>query len=294
MKTSEAIILDTDIGSDIDDAVALAYLLKQPRCELLGVTTVTGDVQQRAALAEIVCRAAGREDVPIHCGARDVLYHGPGQPSVPQYDAVRDRPHRLDRPEDSAVDFLRETIRRRPGEVTLVSIGPLTNVALLSAVDPQAFSMLKGVVSMVGWFFPPEPARREWNAFVDPIATAMMYRRCRRNHLSVGLDVTLQCTMSAEEVRRRFVAPPLNIVGEMAEVWFRGRNTIVFHDPLAAALLFRPSVCQYQAGEVIVSVHEKQEESGHTRFVPAEDGPHRVARSVGSAGFFEEFFSVFG
>jgi purine nucleosidase len=62
------VLFDTDIGSDIDDAVALAYLLRQPRCELLGVTTATGDTGQRAALAEVICRAAGRNDVPIHAG----------------------------------------------------------------------------------------------------------------------------------------------------------------------------------------------------------------------------------
>jgi purine nucleosidase len=62
------VILDTDIGSDIDDAVCLAYLLRQPKCELLGVTTVSGKVLERAALADAVCRAAGRRDIPIHAG----------------------------------------------------------------------------------------------------------------------------------------------------------------------------------------------------------------------------------
>ena len=55
------ILLDTDIGSDIDDAVCLAYLLKQPKCELVGVTTVSGEAQKRAMLVDAICRAAGRE-----------------------------------------------------------------------------------------------------------------------------------------------------------------------------------------------------------------------------------------
>src|SRR5437870_13380354 len=107
------LVLDTDIGSDIDDAVALAYLLRQPRCELLGVTTVTGDVGQRAALCDVICRAAGRQDVPIHAGASPVLLLGPGQPRVPQYEAIRDRPHRRDVVPGDAVEFLRRTIRSR-------------------------------------------------------------------------------------------------------------------------------------------------------------------------------------
>jgi inosine-uridine nucleoside N-ribohydrolase len=73
-----SILLDTDIGSDIDDAVALSYLLKQPRCELLGITTVTGDVAKRCACAEVICRSVGRGDVPIHAGTSNVLLTGPG------------------------------------------------------------------------------------------------------------------------------------------------------------------------------------------------------------------------
>jgi len=93
------VLLDTDIGNDIDDAVALAYLLAQPACELLGVTTCTGDTRQRAALAAAVCDAAGREDVPIYAGAAGPIWGGPGQPDVRQYEALRDRPH-LSKPID--------------------------------------------------------------------------------------------------------------------------------------------------------------------------------------------------
>jgi purine nucleosidase len=117
MANSIPVLLDTDIGSDIDDAVALAYLLQQPRCELLGVTTVTGDVSKRAACAEVICRAAGRTDVPIHCGASNVLLIGPGQPHVPHYQAIRKRLHQTSWPANTAVEFLRQTIRKRPGEI---------------------------------------------------------------------------------------------------------------------------------------------------------------------------------
>src|SRR5690625_3689584 len=65
LATTEKILLDTDIGNDIDDAFCLAYLLAQPRCELLGITTATGDTQQRAALVDALCQTAGRTDIPI-------------------------------------------------------------------------------------------------------------------------------------------------------------------------------------------------------------------------------------
>src|ERR1041385_1683340 len=137
------LLLDTDAGSDIDDAVALAYLLRQPRCELLGIATVTGEVEKRDAICEIVARAAGRDDIPIHLGRREPLLDGPGQPHVPHYDAVAHLPHRLEREEHAAVGFMREQIRARPGEITLLTIGPYSNVALLFALDPEIPSLLK-------------------------------------------------------------------------------------------------------------------------------------------------------
>jgi len=285
------VLLDTDIGSDIDDAMALAYLLRQPRCELVGVTVVTGDVQQRAALVEVVCRAAGREDIPIHCGRRDVLIHGPGQPRVPQYEAIVNKPHRLDRPENTAVDFMRAAFRSRPGEITLLTIGPFSNISLLFALDPEIPFLLKSIVSMVGVFYGGD--RREWNALVDPASTSIVYGSHRKNHLSVGLDVTERCKMSAEEVRSQFTGEPLETVRSLAETWFRQVNDATFHDPLAAALIFRPDLCTYESGLVVSPIVADPAAAGHTRLVVGE-GPDQVAKTVDSDRFFKEFFAVAG
>lgn len=73
----EKILLDTDIGGDIDDAVCLAYLLREPQCELLGITTVCGQPQRRAEIADAICRSAGR-DIPIARGAGHNAAAGPG------------------------------------------------------------------------------------------------------------------------------------------------------------------------------------------------------------------------
>ena len=283
------VLFDTDIGSDIDDAVALAYLLRQPRCELLGITTVTGDVQRRAALAEVVCRAAGREDVPIHCGRREPLAYGKGQPSVPQYDAIAGEPHRVDRPEATAVGFLRDTIRARPGEIVLLTVGPLGNVATLFALDPEIPSLLKGIVSMAGVFF--AEGRREWNVVVDPEAAAIVYAARRRDHASFGLDVTERCRMAADEVERRFVGEPLATVRRMAQKWFEHAEEITFHDPLAAAAIFHPALCTMRSGHVRVLLDADPETSGGTRLDPGE-GADRVADGVDAKAFFEEYFAV--
>ncbi len=296
MSDKISVLLDTDIGSDIDDAVALSYLLRQPRCELLGITTVSGDTRQRAACAEILCAEAGRLDIPIHCGAEQVLLLGPGQPEVPQYHAIKHRPHHLDRPLHTAVDFLRKTIRQRPGEITLLTIGPLTNIALLFAMDPEIPSLLKNHVAMAGEFFvQSERHFREWNILVDPVASAMVYSTPHKDFTSIGLDVTLQCALPAPEVRKKFQTKPLNIVLEMAQVWFQKVDRVIFHDPLAAAVIFEPGLCQYETGRVKVTVDADQEKSGATLFTSPASGPvsHRVAKSVDTAKFFKEYFGVF-
>ncbi len=82
------VILDTDIGSDIDDAVALAYLLAQPRCELVGVTTVTGESTKRAMMASALCRIAGK-DMPIFPGVEKPLLVAQKQLKAPQAEAKK-------------------------------------------------------------------------------------------------------------------------------------------------------------------------------------------------------------
>jgi purine nucleosidase len=276
------ILLDTDIGSDIDDAVALAYLLRQPRCELLGITTVTGEVEKRAALAETVCRASGRSDIPIHLGRREPLLDGPGQPRVPQYDDARDRTEQFGRTANTAVGFLRDQIYARPGGITLLTIGPYSNIALLFAIDPEIPKLLKAIVSMGGTFCGDE--RAEWNARVDPTATSIVYRADRPDHLSVGLNVTEQCRMTKSEVAERFVGEPLATVRGMAEGWFANASHMTFHDPLAVALIFRPELATYASGRI-------ESTDSFTRFTEGE-GSDRIAVSVDAEGFFDEFFST--
>lgn len=280
------LLLDTDIGNDIDDAVALAYLLEKKECDLVGITTVTGEAQKRAALCEIVCRASGRENIPIHCGLENALANGPGQPTPHHYEAVKHLPHRLDRPENTAVDFLRETIRANPNEITLLSIGPLTNIAALFAIDSEIPFLLKEFVSMAGAFFPPIDYA-EWNIKCDPVAAAIVYAAPKQNHRSIGLDVTMKCQMPAEQVRDRFTEEPLAIVALMAEHWFQHSTALTFHDPLAAATLFKPDLCTYRLGHVV-----SDPITAVTSLSPGE-GPDEVAEVVDREEFFTEFFSTF-
>ncbi len=296
MAETIKVLFDTDIGTDIDDAVCLAYLLRQPRCELLGITTVAGEPEKRAMLASAVCTAAGRDDVPIHPGTGQPMIVPTHSPRAEQAEALANWPHRADLEPNSAVEFLRRTIRANPGEITLLAVGPMTNLGLLFATDPEIPSLLERLVLMCGVFTTQIAGLpyREWNAWGDAHATAIVYKAPVASHLSVGLDVTMQCFMPRDEVQKRFVKTPLDVVLDMSRVWFRRADRITFHDPLAAALIFEPDLCKYAEGKVEVELTSPPL-YGMTRWDPrAEEKPHRIALEVDPPRFFDHYFAVTG
>lgn len=289
----EKVLFDTDIGSDIDDAVALAYLLAHPECDLLGITTVTGEPERRAAMASAMCRVAG-VDVPIFPGAPDPLLVAQKQKRAPQADRLGNWSHRDDFETGRAVAFLSETIRAHPGEVSLLAVGPMTNLGLLLRTDPEAAGLLKRLVLMCGVFTNrlAGVGPLEWNAQGDAHATAIVYDAPASVHRSCGLDVTCQVRMKAEEVRARFTAELLAPVLDFAEVWFERTSHITFHDPLAAVTIFDDEVVEYRRGTVRVETASSYS-TGRTVWQPGEDGPHEVGHGVDADRFFERYFEVF-
>jgi len=292
MKTK--VLLDTDIGTDIDDAVCLAYLLANPQCDLLGITTVTGEPEKRAMLASAVCTAAGRT-VPIYPGSARPLMVAQQQTVAQQAVALGAWRHETRFPEGKAVAFLRDTIRRHPHEVVLLCIAPLTNIGVLFAQDPEIPSLLKGLVMMCGLFTRRIPgyAPREWNAMGDPDPSMIVSRAPVPLHRSIGLDVTTSVAMSAEEFRQRFTHPFFAPVRDFAEVWFKDWPGTTFHDPLAAATIFDDSLCTYQRGTVTVEM-DSESMRGQTHWKAGDvSSPHEIAVGVDPGRFFAHYFSVF-
>jgi len=118
--TAAKVIFDTDIGDDIDDAYALGFLLRSPEVRVLGVTTAFEDTHLRARLATRFLNSAGREDVPVYEGPKTA-----GKSHFTQSQWAEGSP---DRTYPDAIEFMLNTIRRDPGQVTLVAVAPLTNV----------------------------------------------------------------------------------------------------------------------------------------------------------------------
>lgn len=160
----QLVILDTDIGDDIDDAFALALVLKSPEIKLLGVTTAFRDPDTRARLVDRYLGAVGRGDVPVAAG---VVTEKGGLSQAAYAEGAPQRKHA-----DAAAFILKE-IRAHPGEITLVAIGPLTNVQAAIEKDPATFKKLKRVVLMGGSVYrgygsPNAPPQPEWNILCDP------------------------------------------------------------------------------------------------------------------------------
>ena len=173
MPARRKIIIDTDIADDIDDAIALSFALGSPEFDILGVTVVYGDVETRAKVARKLCRTWGRPDIPVFCGFdRPVNYDWfPGttpEPCSQRAAVAADEP--LGDEARWASRFICQAARRCPGEVTVVTLGAMTNVGAALCAEPEIAHLLAGVYSLAGSLPPHRDSGLDWNVGYDVIA----------------------------------------------------------------------------------------------------------------------------
>ena len=289
----QKIILDTDIGDDIDDALALAFAVMSGKIDLLGVTTVFRNAAQRAELACCLLEALGRTDIPVYSGIGKTLLQ-----SVPDWEqvAVSHHPHQMDvlkkqgasiHPQSQhAVDFIIETVMASDGDITLVPIGPFTNIAAAFTLEPRLAE--KTTLCMMGGA--TDRVRPEWNALCDPEATRIVFGTGVPITM-VGLDVTTKCVMRYEQVKAiGSVDRPINrICYELIHLLGSDnpepRPTL--HDPLAIATLIDSSMCETR--EMRIEVETRADYlCGAT--VPVAGEPNTsVCVSVDSTRFMDYF-----
>ncbi len=282
----QKILLDTDIGGDIDDAICLAYLLCEPECDLIGITTVCGEPEKRAAVADAVCCAAGRE-IPIAAGMDETLQPRPVYPTPEGAGALARWPHRNFRKGD-APEFLYRKITENPGEAILVAIGNMTNVASLLLRHPDAAGMLRGIYQMNGYFGEkplPDPSWN-WNCWADPKASETVFRQGGFQRV-LPLEVTETLTLPAIEADKLLDGrvPLLRAVRDFGGAWLASSGKLTFHDPLAAVAVFHPEICRFRRGFVSVET-EDEGRMAETRFSPSEKGNVEIAREADRAAFF--------
>lgn len=243
------IILDTDIGTDVDDAFALGLILASPELKLHAVTTSGGQTEDRAWIACRFLTQCGKAGIPVAAGAEP-------QAKSEVNDQIQYRRHpaavfnRTLKPvKEPAAEVLFSELKKQPGEITVVAIGPLTNVARLLADHPEAAKLMKGLVIMGGSVFAgysgKAPAEAEWNIKLD-VAAARKVLESGIPLTIVPLDATALAKVPPEEQQKLFAAgrPLAWQVANLLELWNQPVPTLF--DPVAVASLLRPGEFKFE------------------------------------------------
>jgi purine nucleosidase len=243
----EKIIIDTDLGDDIDDAFAIALALRSPELELLGITTCFGDTEARAKIADRLLAEAGRPEIPITAGP-------PTPPKSPMNQRHYGELSRFAKSTHAnAIDFLLDQLRRYPGQITLVAIGPLTNISPLLEKDPAALRKFKRVVLMGGsvergygdlYSSKPPAPQPEWNILNDVSSAQKLFQSGVPLYV-MPLDST---QLKLDEVKREFLfrqsTPLTDSLTLLYHLW--GQQTPTLFDPMTIAFILDPKLCPTQ------------------------------------------------
>jgi purine nucleosidase len=255
----EQIIIDTDIGDDIDDGFAVALALRSRELRILGISTTFGDTETRAKLVDRMLGEAGRQEIPVAMGVHTDVKTSFGQRPY------ADGGHFAHTSHPAAVDFILDQIRKNPGEITLVCIGPLVNVGAMIDRDAPTFRKLKRVVIMGGSvdrgygdpYAAPVPPEPEWNIKND-IPSAQKLFASGVSLYVMPLDST---QLKLDEVKREFLfrqgTPLTDALTILYHQW--GQQTPTLFDPMTIAFIDDPALCPVQPMNLVV------DEKGMTR-----------------------------
>jgi inosine-uridine nucleoside N-ribohydrolase len=296
------IILDVDTG--IDDAAAICLAVHSPEAELLSVSTVAGNttIQNATRNTLDVLDLLGAIDVPVYRGASHPLVrelftapHAHGDNGA----GGADLPHTTRgvgefRGPASMVRHAQE----RPGEVTLVCLGPLTNLAIALNVEPDLPKLLKSVVVMGGAFWTPGNIRphryAEFNLYEDPEAADQVFRAEWNELMAVGLDVTHQAPVTPD-VWSLIVdsdSPPAQIIRALYRSRVENPETgqSYIHDAMAVAAALDPDLISWEPHSIAMQmdeIHRGESQIG-------DSGAVQIAKEVDALSFMSRFYDRLG
>lgn len=240
------LILDTDIGTDVDDAWALALCLASQEIDLLGVTLVHADLETRAKIALKMLKLAGRPDVPVYKGLSETLTQG-GHIYWAGHEGTETDFSDIEglSAKDGGVDFIIESAERYSGELVICSIGPMTNIGAAISRNPDAIQRVN-MLAIMGTTYQGEgrdAAAPEHNARVDPTATKIVMES-GIPALVVGLNVTTKVVVRESDLKFVEHSPLGKYLAAMTRQYYRicGRDFTYMHDPLAVAAIIDRSV----------------------------------------------------
>jgi len=249
MSNRLSVLIDTDIGDDIDDALALLFASKLSELELRAITTVYGDVLSRGRLASKLLSSLGLRK-PVALGSMYTLL-GFKPSRIPCQVSVLDGG--IDEEQNiTDIEAYRLIAYEAEAGSTIISIGPMTNIALAFLLYPGKFSRCR-IISMGGYIY---GGKAEYNVRCDPEAAYNVLSNLKP--ILVTLDVTLKCVMPKDLIEKikMSVKPEHKLLYRMLEAWMEhtGRVNPILHDPLTVALAAKPKLARYREVEVKVEL----------------------------------------
>ena len=259
------IIIDSDIGDDVDDVFAIGLALASPEVEILGISSAWGDTHLRARMIDRLLIETNFTNIPVAEGI-------PTQSKTPFSQAQWAKGGTV--PQKSyppAVDFLFDQIKKDPGNITLVAIGPLTNIGAAIDRDPATFKKLNRVVIMGGsirkgygdlGYTPAVAPQPEYNIYSDVAAAQKLFASGVPIYM-MPLDST---QLKLDEVLREFLfkqgTPLTNTLSTLYYQW--GQQTPTLFDPMAVAYILEPSLCPTTPLHITVDKDGSTRESSGT------------------------------
>lgn len=285
-------ILDTDIGTDVDDTLALALILASPEIDLIGITCVYGQVDLRARIALKLLQLAGIDDIPVYTGASnpllnlDKIYWGGHEGTV----LLSDDDANLMPQDTFAVDYLVEAIHKNPNEIHVLAIGPLTNIAMALQKSPDIADKIAGLTIMGGVIRGYNDLNlpiAEHNIQCDPEAAHVVLTSSIPITL-VPLNITVQTTVDQTSVERiradgsafhKAVARELETYPRLLQY---GKTSP--HDPLAVATLIQPDIVTTRQVSAVVDISQHKGR-GAIHFTANPGGNIALVETVHSENF---------
>lgn len=283
----EKVIIDTDIGDDVDDAFALALAVKSPELQVLGITTTFGETEVRAQIVDRFLEAVGRDDIPVMAGKPT------GKTPMSQRRYAEEGKF-TKRSHGDAAEFILDQIGKYPGEITLIGIGPLMNVGAAIDRDASTFRKLKRVVIMGGSVrkgygdygynehFPPSP---EWNILND-VASAQKLFASGVPLYVMPLDST---QLKLDEVKRAFLFTRGTVLTDQLTILYHlwAQETPTLFDPMTLAFVLKPELCP------VTPLHIRVDEKGYTREEPGSPNA-QVCLNSNPEDFFQFYLRRVG
>ena len=249
ISTTYKVIIDTDIGDDIDDAFALALAVHSPEIELLGVTTAFGETQKRAYLAKYLLETFGYGQIPVAAGQQAPLLYRHRPSGVPQAALLDLCKKESPLSQFTAPELIIQTALAYHGNLTLFCLGPLTNVATALMIEPRLFLAIKNIVMVGGTTGFPIP---EWNIRSDAQAAKIVLASGIPITL-LGWNITTQCQLHKSDIEKLNYqnTPQTRLLCQLLAIWQRHRprwhpRLPFLHDPLAIAAFCAPELFQFE------------------------------------------------